>query len=32
MRILLNDFKGMVLGSVSHKVLACIDVPVTIVK
>lgn len=28
----LSDFKGMVLGSVSHKVLAYVDVPVTIVK
>ncbi|MHB8918329.1 MAG: universal stress protein [Desulfocucumaceae bacterium] len=28
----LNDFKGMVLGSVSHKVLAYVDVPVTIIK
>lgn len=28
----LNDFKGMVLGSVSHKVLAYVDIPVTIVK
>lgn len=28
----LSDFKGMVLGSVSHKVLARVDVPVTFIK